>query len=114
MNHVVEPVAAPPAAPVPAGRTSGRQRTVTARALEGAEQAQAAGVTGAVEISATANTARKAAKEMQEVINDEALAARCQLIVDVCEPIVQLLRLADSGRPGGIGKMYDRWFNIHQ
>ena len=91
-------------------RPSGRQREVLEQAAEQqAVQQQAA----QAQAAAAKEHPAVVASRIREIIKDEELAQQMRLIVDVCQPIVQLLRYADSKQPG-IGKIYHRCYMLQQ
>ena len=53
------------------------------------------------------------AREMKELIRDDELAAEMQLVVDVCTPMIKVLRLADGDKPC-MSKLYHRMFMLEQ
>ncbi|KAG1654242.1 hypothetical protein FOA52_004557 [Chlamydomonas sp. UWO 241] len=62
--------------------------------------------------SEKARQARQA-KEVHDLVMDEMWWERVELVPDVCNPIVQLLRFVDPNEPG-LGKVDYRWFMLER
>lgn len=115
-DHLPKPNKARGAVPAqtaaaPARPSSSRAKQPTAKAAATQAAAQAAQAVTVERATAAAKPA-EAAKRVMETINDEALYNSTLSVVDMCQPIVRLLRLADSGEIGHIGKLYYRWYQV--